>query len=155
MTVSDNVAARIRTVRKRLGWSLAELAAACAEADPSRKWTENTIENIEGGRRRGGSHRRAVTVDELFVLAAALNVSPVHLLVPIDDFRESYKVTSGISESAGYVREWIRGRLPLPGADPREFFSQVPRTEHDWKNEAVSWPAPTPPAPRDDQEGGA
>lgn len=145
-------------MRKRRDLSLGDLAARCAEIDPGRKWTENTIENIEGGRRRGGSHRRAVTVDELLTLAAALNVAPVHLLVSPDDFLSSYQVTSEISAAAIYVRHWIRGVLPLAEADPREYFSEVPRTEYEWAQTAgTGWPLPPDweKEYRGDTEGGA
>jgi hypothetical protein len=48
------------------------------------------------------------------VLCAALNISPVDLLVPayLDDLHE-YQFTSNMSGFAGNVREWIRGEYPL------------------------------------------
>ena len=128
-------------MRKRRDLTPADLAARCRELGAA-DLTENVIENIESRSARASKHPRPVTVDELMALAAALNVAPVHLLVPIDDFRNDYQVTGEVSERAGYIREWIRGRLPLPGGDPREFFSEVPRTEYDWKSEGVSWPVP-------------
>jgi hypothetical protein len=67
----------------------------------------------------------------------------VHLLVPPDDYLEPYRVTSGISEFAVYVRHWIRGEIPLPDADPREYFAEVPRTEYKWAETAgTGWPLP-------------
>jgi transcriptional regulator with XRE-family HTH domain len=139
-TVSDVVAARVRQVRKRRDLTTDQLAARCAELGEP-ELTTQALYKLEA-RRPGKLRPRPVTVDELLTLAAALNVAPVHLLVPIDDFGESYRVTGEVSERAGYIREWIRGKLPLPGADPREFFSQVPRTEYDWQFEGVSWPVP-------------
>jgi transcriptional regulator with XRE-family HTH domain len=130
--VSDVVAARIREVRKRRGWQPAELARRCAQLD-GKKWTENTIENIEGGRRRGGSHRRAVTVDELLTLAAALNVAPLHLMVPPDDDDRPYPVAPGTAATASAARRWIRGfgllaDLPNVG-ELREYMTEVPLSE--------------------------
>ena len=142
MTVSDGVAARIRQVRKRRDWSPADLAERCAALGAA-DLTENVIENIESRSARASKRPRPVTVDEMLALAAALNVAPVHLLVPVDDFGESYRITSGVSERADKVRHWIRGVLPLRDGDPREFFAEVPRTEYDWKQQGVSWPLPS------------
>jgi hypothetical protein len=74
-----------------------------------------------------------VTADELLVLALALNVAPVHLLVPPDDGDEPYPVTAAVSESRFRVRAWIRGLFPLARlpkvGDKREFFSEIPDDE--------------------------
>ncbi len=133
------VAARVREVRGKRHLTVAELADRCAEIGAP-ELTAQALYKLEG-RRPGKLRPRPVTVDELLALAAALNVAPVHLLVPIDGFRESYQVTGGISARAAYVREWIRGRLPLRDADLREFFSQIPRAEHDWRYAGGPWPA--------------
>jgi transcriptional regulator with XRE-family HTH domain len=129
MTVSDVVAERIREVRKRRQWQPADLAARCA-AMGAPYLTEDVIENIESGRRKAGKRRRAVTVDELLAFAAALNVAPVHLLVPPDDFEVPYQVTAGITDGCSSVRAWIRGITSLGDSDPRQFYTEVPRGEY-------------------------
>ena len=74
------MAARVREARKARGWQVADLAARCAELGHP-ELTENVLENIESGRRsRDGRRRRAITVDELRVLADALGFSPVDVL---------------------------------------------------------------------------
>jgi transcriptional regulator with XRE-family HTH domain len=141
-TPSDVVAARVREVRGKRGMTVADLAGRCAELGAP-GLTAQALYKLEGQRAAASRRPRPVSVDELLALALALNVSPLHLLVPIDDFGKSYRLTSEVSTSADYVRAWVRGMMPLGDADPREFFSQVPRTEHDWKNQGVSWPVPS------------
>lgn len=81
-TVSDEVAANIRRARKELGWSMADLAAHCAElGDGAEVVTENVIENIESGRRRKGERTRDITVDEVTVIAKAMGL-PAAILFP-------------------------------------------------------------------------
>jgi transcriptional regulator with XRE-family HTH domain len=114
MTVSDTTAARVREVRKRRGWQPADLASRCAEL----------------GRRSGGKRRRAVTVDELLALALALNVAPVHLLVPPDDSDEPYQITQTVTATSRFnARAWIRGVFPLSG-DRRDFDTEAPQHEY-------------------------
>lgn len=126
----------------------AQLAGRCAELGAP-KITVQSVYKIEGQRQSAARPPRQVTVDELLALAAALNVAPTHLLVPPDDYRKPYRITSGTSERAVYVRHWIRGEIPLPGADPREYFAEVPRTEYEWALTAgTGWPVP----PDHDQE---
>jgi transcriptional regulator with XRE-family HTH domain len=71
--VSDHVAGKIRDARKQRGWTTDELAERCG-------LTGNIIENIEGGRRRGGGRTRDVTLDELFAISEAFGVGPLKLL---------------------------------------------------------------------------
>lgn len=79
-TVSDVVAGRVREARKARGWLTGDLAARCAELGRA-ELTGNVIENIESGRRdKDGRRRRDVTVDELRVLADALDFSPADVL---------------------------------------------------------------------------
>jgi transcriptional regulator with XRE-family HTH domain len=129
MTVSDIAAARVRKVRKRRGWSPADLAARCAALGAA-DLTENVIENMESRSARASKRPRPVTVDELLVLAAALNCPPVCLLVPPDDSDAPYAVTTAVTESRFGVRAWIRGTEPLlDDDDPRDFYAELPRGE--------------------------
>lgn len=71
-TVSDTVAANIRTARKGRGWTVPVLAERAG-------LTPAIIENIEHGRRRNGVRVRDITVDELDAVAAGLGVPPAAL----------------------------------------------------------------------------
>jgi transcriptional regulator with XRE-family HTH domain len=78
--VSDLIAERLRDVRFELGWTAAELAAACARAGQPRI-TAAVIANIETGRRNpDGTRRRQVSVDEMLLFAAVLKIPPADLL---------------------------------------------------------------------------
>ena len=74
---SADVVRRVKAERKRQGVTAAQLAERCAELGVPGLNT-NVIANLETGR------RGYVTVDELFVLADALDVSPGRLL-PLPD----------------------------------------------------------------------
>jgi transcriptional regulator with XRE-family HTH domain len=66
--VSDGVAVVIRENRRRLGWTMAELAARSG-------LSAHVIENIEAGRRdKSGHRRRNITIDELDVIGHALGL---------------------------------------------------------------------------------
>ncbi|MEU4823102.1 helix-turn-helix transcriptional regulator [Actinomadura sp. NPDC023710] len=126
---SDAVGQRIKELRKKRGWSLDDLARVCAEKSGADQLTGNVIENIEHGRKgKDGRRRRMVTVDELLVFADALDVAPIHLLVPIDD--EEYPAVPAHVDSTRAVRAWIRGEYFLEGrTDLRVFTSEVPEHE--------------------------
>lgn len=123
-TPSDAVAARVREVRTRRGITAAELAERCTALGLPR-FTAQSVYKIEGQRESESRPPRRVTVDELLALALALNVAPVNLLIPPDDIDAPYRVTAAVSEQAAYVREWIRGEMPLGAADPREFYAET------------------------------
>lgn len=127
-TASDAVADRVRKVRLKQGLKATDLAQRCLELGVPHL-TAATISNIETGRRDDdGRRRRTVSVDELFALAAALNVAPVHLLIPLDS-EAPYKVTPAREANAPDVRAWVRGFDLLPDTDPRVFWSEVPAVE--------------------------
>jgi transcriptional regulator with XRE-family HTH domain len=86
VTVSDLIAERLRAVRAGLGWTAADLAAACARAGQP-KITAAVIANIETGRRNpDGSRRRQVSADEMLLFAAVLKIPPADLLAdPLAD----------------------------------------------------------------------
>src|SRR4051794_8366138 len=55
---------------------------------------------------------RALTIEELFALAAALRTSPTTLVAPDGD--EEIAVTPSTTLPADRLRAWIRGHGPLP-----------------------------------------
>jgi len=123
-TMSDVVASRIRTARKRQGWSAQELADRLAAAGAP-ELTMFVISNIESGRRKAdGKRRREVGVDELFLIAYVLGVPPIHLLVPAEDSETPVEVAPGARvDKSELMLRWIRGDQTLPGIDPRGFFA--------------------------------
>jgi transcriptional regulator with XRE-family HTH domain len=140
------VATRVRDLRTARGMTVADLAARCAAAGLPRL-TVQTLYKLEG--QRSKRTPRPVSVDELLALAAALDVSPLHLLVPPypsplwggngdsrspDDPNEpndaaAYEVTPGLSVPMYLVRQWVRGYSALPSMDPWTFFGEVPPQE--------------------------
>jgi transcriptional regulator with XRE-family HTH domain len=120
-TPSATVARRVRELRDRRGWSAQQLAGRCAEAGAD-DLDRTRIANIESRRRRN------VSIDEVLVLAHALDVAPVHLFVPVEE--KWLAVTPKWIVGAGRVREWVRGRYPLPSRDSRRYWTEVP--DHEW-----------------------
>src|SRR5690242_9621967 len=112
---SDVVAARVRQVRKRRDLTTAQLAARCAELGAP-DLTTQALYKLEGQRDVASRRPRPVTVDELLALALALNVAPVHLLVPPDESEAPYQITQTVTATSRFAaRGWIRGVVPLSG----------------------------------------
>lgn len=83
MTVSEQVAANIRTLRRIRNWTAQRFAEECARIGAP-KLTASVIANIESGRRdRHGRRRRDVTVDELVIFARVFDMTPRTLLAPL------------------------------------------------------------------------
>lgn len=103
-TVSKNVQ-RLR-LKQNLG--LRGLAKKLGEV--GRPLTHSAVDQIEKGTRR-------VDVDDLMALSAALEVSPVTLLMPAEvDEPDPVQVTGQAGPAAAIsVWEWLRGRLARPG----------------------------------------
>lgn len=125
MTPHRVIAARVRELRRKRGWSAAHLAAEMARVGVG--WDRSIVANLESGR------RAAVSVEELFALAATLSVAPIHLCVPtVEEVEElTYRVAPGERPiSPSYARAWIRGITPI--GDPRIYFAEVPAAERIW-----------------------
>lgn len=133
-TPSDVAGKRVREVRRRHGWTAAQLAERCAEIGAP-EITSSVVTDLETGRRdkATGRRRRSITVDELLVLACALDVAPVHLLVPLEEGK--YWITPRRIDKAGIVRQWIRGREPLARMSRRFYFTEVP--DREWERPAA------------------
>jgi len=110
--------------------SVRQLAEACAQVGVP-ELTQASLSNIERGQDEAAKRKpREVTVSELFALAQALDVAPVHLLVPADaPADDAYQVTPATSATVWDVRAWVRGFQELPGSDQRRFYTAVPEVE--------------------------
>jgi transcriptional regulator with XRE-family HTH domain len=125
---SSVLAVQLKAARAARGLTVQQLAQRCAEIG-AHDLTATMLYNIESGRPdKAGNRRRFVTVDELLILAVALEVAPVHLLVPLED-QASYEVTTGRTVQASLARDFVRGVHPLDGMDMRSFYSWVPKRE--------------------------
>lgn len=109
------IAQRVKELRGRRGWTAAQLGKALDKHGI--RWDRFTVANLENGKRQN------VTVQELFALALALDVSPTSLIVPLDD--RPYQVTPTRTEHSDMVRAWVRGEEPLPGTDERTYRAEV------------------------------
>lgn len=65
---------------------------------------------------------RGVPLDEALAIAAALEVSPLSLVLPAES-GDPIAITPSIVVTSAEARAWLRGDEPLPGQD-REFFEQ-------------------------------
>ncbi|WP_394434778.1 helix-turn-helix domain-containing protein [Streptomyces sp. SGAir0957] len=111
----EAIATRVRAARQRKGLTAQQLAGKVG-------WDRATVTKLETGRRQN------VTVDEWLALARALDVAPIHLLVPLEN-GGAYRVTSDESVPTERARYWIRGIVPLSGTDDRIFRTEVPVAE--------------------------
>lgn len=133
---SDAVAQRAQELRKRQGLTAKDLAERCRLIGAP-GLTASVIANIESGRRDlNGRRRRQVTLEEWLILAQALNVAPIHLLVPIGDDKDDYKIVpkgptpyGTHCAPVGEIRAWVRGQTTLHGTDERLYYSEVPQGE--------------------------
>lgn len=127
---SEVMGRRVQEVRRRRGWTASQLADRCSEIGAP-KLTAQAIANIENGRKDKitGRRRRDITIDELMALATALEVAPVHLLVPLDD-DTAYEVTPEREVPAFAARDFVRGFTPLGGMDVRWLWSEMPANEY-------------------------
>jgi hypothetical protein len=107
--------------------TVAQLAARCEEAGMPRL-TAQALYKLESQRDRTDRPPRPVTVDELLILAYALDVAPVHLIVGLND-DTPLPVSTEWSVSAEGARLWIRGLAPLSGTDRKRYEANVPPSE--------------------------
>ncbi|MFD4247794.1 helix-turn-helix domain-containing protein [Streptomyces sp. NPDC058525] len=120
-TPTETVAKRVREVRQRRGLTADQLAKRMTEQGVA--WERSTVAKLENGSRQN------LTLTEWLTLGAALNVAPVHLLLPIDADDDAYQVTPTRTNDVDHTRGWIRGHWPLPGANIIQFQSELPEAE--------------------------
>lgn len=108
------MAARVRALRNRRNLTAAKLAEKCAQLGVP-ELTAQAIANIETGRREKttGRRRRHVTVEELLILARALDVPPVLLLFPLGH-AEQVEVLPGQTVGTWAGLKWFTGEAAFP-----------------------------------------
>ena len=107
---ATTVAANVKRLRDERHLSYTELSERLQEAA---NWSVSPVgvRRIEDGKRR-------VTVDDLFSLAAALDVSPTTLLIPNVADGDEQVAASGVTEKLAAERlwNWVRGDEPIDPA---------------------------------------
>lgn len=104
---SEVLAARVVELRKRHGWSQAELADRMSSYGLG--WGPTTVTKVEKGDRQ-------VSVDEFVALAYVLGVSPAALVTPTA-YRAGLAVTPNTTLAGPTVWRWFCGTFPT-GAVP-------------------------------------
>jgi len=104
--VARGVGKRVAYYRNRADLTAVMLSARCAEL--GLPLDRGTIAKLETG------HRNSVTVDEVYVLAAALDVPPVQLLFGVGT-EEGAEILPGQHVPAFRAAQWVSGEGPLPG----------------------------------------
>lgn len=108
------IATEIRRQREKRDLSAQKLSDRCTEL--GYPIARNTLSNLENGR------REAITVAELFVLADALGLPPLHLVFPVGQV-ETVEVVPGVELSPLRGFQWVgagRGHGKYRGRDYRE-----------------------------------
>lgn len=95
-----SIAAEVRRHRQALGLSAQQLSERCAQAGmPIQR---SVLANLESGR------RSTVTVAEVLVLAAALQVAPAQLIFPVGQ-QEKVEMLPGVEEPPYEAIQWLSG----------------------------------------------
>lgn len=116
----EAISRRVREARKRKDMTAQELADRLKASGVG--WDRQTVTKLETGRRQN------VSVVEWLALARALDVAPVHLLVPLEA-GGSYQVTPNERANFERVRYWVRGLVPLGRTRVRIWNTEVPAAE--------------------------
>ncbi|MET0520830.1 MAG: helix-turn-helix transcriptional regulator [Jiangellaceae bacterium] len=121
--VSQSLAAQVRTYRKRRNLTLNQLAELCEKLGAP-QLNFSALANIERGATAESKRRpREVNVDELMVLARALQVPPVLLLFGVG-LTPEVEVTPGLTLDTWEATKWWNGEAYLSG--DHETFWTIP-----------------------------
>jgi transcriptional regulator with XRE-family HTH domain len=113
-TASQSLAEQVRTLRKRRNLTLNQLSELCEKLGAP-QLTFSALANIERGATAESKRRpREVNVDELMVLARALQVPPVLLLFQIGTAAE-VELTPGLVVTPWDAAKWWSGEEFLQG----------------------------------------
>lgn len=122
-SVTEVFAERLREARNARRWTQQDLADALAKLGAPMDRT--TIAKLEKGQRQ-------VRLDELVAIAAALDVSPLFLFLPLR-LEEEVKLAPKLARESFAAIQWARGVGPLNRANDRTYHFQSPGTWVTWK----------------------
>lgn len=138
MGIGDVIAAQVRKYRLLKNWSVKRLAEECARLGAP-QLTAPSLSNIERGQDVSAKRtRRRVLVEELAVLARALDVPPLLLVFPIGQ-GELVEVLPGTAVPGWAAAKWWTAEEPFP----------THQGEHGWGSEESdqqAWQAAAAPA---------
>jgi len=128
---AEAAAEEVRRVRMRKGWNQQQLADALHELGAP--IDRATISKIETGERR-------ITLDEVFLFAFALGVSPASLMLP-RPFGSTVAVTPTVALETQEATDWLRGfsfpRHSSPGH--ASFTDEVFFFGEEIEEDALAW----------------
>jgi transcriptional regulator with XRE-family HTH domain len=107
---------RLADARNVRGWTQQDLSEAMSRLGSPIDRT--TIAKLEKGQRKA-------RVDELMALAAAMDVSPVHLLLPLR-IDSSVKLAPALTVEADVALTWARGDRPLNLRNEGTYVAMAP-----------------------------
>lgn len=105
-TVGEVLGRRVRLYREGLGWRQEDLAGETSKL--GYPINRVTLSNIE----RGGTRAENVSLAEAMVLAAALNVPPPLLFLPLGE-EDRVAITPSVKVHPHLVLDWITGDEPF------------------------------------------
>ena len=115
LSARDVAGCRVAELRRRRGLTGGQLAARCAELGAAHI-TRSFVANIE-------SRRRGLSVDDLLVLALALDLAPVELLALSAEADESLALTATVCVAdPDLLRGWLVGEAALPASNARLYY---------------------------------
>jgi transcriptional regulator with XRE-family HTH domain len=114
-TVGETFARQTRETRERLMLTQRDLAERLTAL--GMRADQTTVAKIESGSRR-------VTIEDALLIAAALDVAPLHLLIPRED--DAALTIGRLSGSADSMRRWAVGDEPLSDSDGAVYFAEAP-----------------------------
>lgn len=127
MPPEATIPTRIRELREAHGWSQADLTGVLNRYGAG-------LDRSQVARVEQGKSGRRITIDELVLFALALDVSPMHLLIPPDHDEEVELTPEGakmrIIPTAKEARAWARGFHPLLWQDARFYVEHAPAELH-------------------------
>jgi transcriptional regulator with XRE-family HTH domain len=114
--VAHGIGKRVAYYRSKADLTASMVSARCGEL--GLPLDRNVIAKIERG------HRNSVTVDEVCVLAAALNVAPLQLLFGVGTEDEAEPLPGEVREPFR-AAQWFTGERPFPGKDDGAYLDGI------------------------------
>jgi transcriptional regulator with XRE-family HTH domain len=121
--VEQYLGEQVRLARQSKGWKQSDLADRLAELG-YRNWRQSKIAKLENG------EVKRPTIDDVFGLALALGVKPVHLMTPTVG---AIELTPEQRFDGFLFKRWLTGHEPLFPEDERTYYAGALVPEDEWR----------------------